>query len=470
VRVRGALLASFVATTALAGCISGSIPDLRPNVVVIMTDDQTVESMRVMPHVRDLITEHGVTFTNSFVSYPLCCPSRATLLTGQYAHNHGVLGNEPPNGGYGAFADERTTLPAALQDAGYDTIHIGKYLNRYGLAHPRHVPPGWDDWHGLVGDSVYEYLGFTLNNNGTLRHRRPEDGYQTDLLTDLATDAIRDESDDGPFFLNLAYVAPHRALDHRLARPARRHQGAFAAEPLPQPPSFDEADVTDKPPPIASHPPLSPADIDIITRRYRSRLESLLAVDEGVAAIVRALRDTDQLDDTVIAFTSDNGFLHGEHRVESGKVFPYEASIRVPLVVRGPGVDAGATSDAIVANVDLAPTILALAHADPLRRMDGRSLVGDLRRPHRARSDRPVLLEAFEGSRSGSYAGVRTEQYVYVEYADGATELYDLAADPDELENRHGDPSLAAVEAELQGTLARLRTCAGDRCRVTVRL
>ncbi|MGQ0803311.1 MAG: sulfatase family protein [Actinomycetota bacterium] len=463
-RVRVALVAAFVAAASLGGCASGDFIDLRPNVVVIMTDDQTVESMRVMPNVRDLLAEHGVTFTNSFASYPLCCPSRATLLTGQYAHNHGVLGNEPSVGGYGAFEHERTTLPAALQAVGYTTIHIGKYLNRYGLADPTHVPPAWDDWHGLVGNSVYQYVGFTLNNNGNVRYRPPERGYQTDVLTDLATDAIKRESEDGPFFLNLAYVAPHRALDRRLARPAGRHQGAFAAEPLPQPPSFDEADVSDKPPQVARQPPLDPAEVEIITRRYRSRLESLLAVDEGVASVVRALRNTGEIDNTLIVFTSDNGFLHGEHRVASGKVFPYEPSIRVPLVVRGPGVASGATTDALVSNVDLAPTILAFTGAESLRRVDGRSLQGLLDRPGRDPRDLPVLLEAFD-ARSGAYQGVRTERYVYIEYVDGARELYDLVADPDQLENRSGDPELATVEARLARQLARLRACAGAECR-----
>jgi len=463
-RVRAALVAAFVAASSLGGCASGNFLDLRPNVVVIMTDDQTVESMRVMPNVRELLAERGVTFTNSFVSYPLCCPSRATLLTGQYAHNHGVLGNEPPDGGYGALERERTTLPATLQDAGYTTIHIGKYLNRYGLANPRRVPPAWDDWRGLVGDSVYEYLGFTLNNNGALRYQPPERGYQTDVLTRLATDTIRRESDDGPFFLNLAYVAPHRALDRRLARPAARHQGTFATEPLPMPASFNEADASDKPPRLAAQPPFTPAEVDLITRRYRSRLESLLAVDEGVAAVVRALRKTGELDNTLIVFTSDNGFLQGEHRVASGKVFPYEPSIRVPLVVRGLGVASGAASDALVANVDLAPTILAFAGAESLRRMDGRSLEELLDRPNRDQRDRPVLLEAFD-ARSGAYQGVRTRRYVYVEYTDGGRELYDLRADPDQLENRAGDPTMATVEARMARTLARLRDCAGGECR-----
>ena len=462
-RVRTGLLVALVAAGGLTSCAGDELPQFRPNVVVIMTDDQTVESMRVMANVRELLAEQGVTFTNSVASYPLCCPSRATLFTGQYAHNHGVLGNEPPNGGYGALERERTTLPAALQDAGYTTVHIGKYLNRYGLANPSRVPPGWDDWHGLVGDSVYEYVGFTLNNNGAVRRQPPERGYQTDVLTTLAVDAIREHSDDGPFFLSLAYVAPHRSLDRRLARPARRHQGTFATEPLPPTPAFNEADVTDKPPQLAAHAPLDATEIDLITRRYQRRLESLLAVDEGVARIVRALEDTDELDDTLIVFTSDNGFLHGEHRIESGKVFPYEPSIRVPLIVRGPGVEHDAVNDTLVANIDLAPTIFEYTGVEPLRRMDGRSLSRLLQEPAGRIRDRPVLLEASDFR--ATYQGVRTERYVYVEYSDGARELYDLRADPDQLENRSGDPAMAAVEAGLAEELARLRDCAGAECR-----
>jgi arylsulfatase A-like enzyme len=463
-RVRVALLAALVAVAGLGGCASREV-DFRPNLVVIMTDDQTVESMRVMPNVRELLGDHGVTFTNSLASYPLCCPARATLLTGQYAHNHGVLGNEPPTGGYGALENERTTLPVAFQKAGYTTIHIGKYLNRYGLARPDHVPPGWDDWHGLVGNSVYEYFGFRLNSNGTVRDRSPERGYQTDVLTDLATAAIRRQADDGPFFLNLAYTAPHQAFDRRLARPARRHQGMFATEALPPSPAFNEADVSDKPPNVAGEPPIGATEAEMITRRYRSRLESLLAVDAGVAAVVRALRNSGELDRTVIVFTSDNGFLQGEHRVSSGKVFPYEESIRVPLVVRGPFVASGVTSDEVVANIDLAPSLLAFAGADSLRRVDGRSLVGLLQDPEEGWSRDAVVIEAMDGARSGAYEGLRTQRYVYIEYAAGARELYDLRADPDQLDNRSGDRAMATVEARLARDLARLRTCAGARCR-----
>jgi len=463
VRVRGALLTAVVVATPLTACRRSGDETARPNVVVIMTDDQTVESMRVMPNVRRLLTEGGVTFTNSVVSYPLCCPSRATFLTGQYAHNHGVLGNEPPDGGYTAFRAPLTTLPTALRDAGYSTIHIGKYLNGYGMVRQREIPAGWSDWHGLVGTSTYAYFDFTLSENGRLRQPR---GYQTHVLTDRAMRVIRREADDGgPFFLELAFAAPHHELERRRALSARRDRGTFAAEPLPAPASFGEADMTDKPGPVAGDPPLDQAEIDAITRRYRAALTSLLAVDRSVARVVRALRATDQLDETVIVFTSDNGYFYGEHRVASGKVFPYEPSIRVPLVVRGPGVEPGATTDALVANVDLAPTILELAGARPLRRMDGRSLVAQLGHPRRSGPDRAVLLETFGAPRSGPYQGVRTERYVYVEYANGAREVYDLVADPDQLENLHGRPGTSAVEARLADRLAHLRGCAGAGCR-----
>lgn len=462
-RFRGAVLAAVVVAAPLAACRRAGEEAARPNFVVIMTDDQTVESLRVMPNVERLLSERGVTFTNSVVSYPLCCPSRASFLTGQYAHNHGVLGNEPPDGGYSAFRAPLTTLPAALRDAGYTTVHIGKYLNGYGLARRREVPAGWSDWHGLVDYSTYQYFDFTLNDNGRLRRPR---GYQTHVLTDRATSAIRREADeDEPFFLELAFAAPHHELERRRPLSARRDRGAFATEPLPMPASFAEADVTDKPAPVAGDPPLDSAEIDAITRRYRAAITSLLAVDRSVARVVRALRANDELDDTVIVFTSDNGYFYGEHRVASGKVFPYEPSIRVPLVVRGPGVRAGATADALVANVDLAPTILELACARPLRPMDGRSLTGNLGHPRRPGSDRAVLLEAFGAARSGPYQGVRTERYVYIEYANGGREVYDLVADPDQLQNRHGQPETRAVEARLADRLAELRGCAGAGCR-----
>ena len=182
-----------------------------PNIVMVMTDDQTVESMRVLTKVHALIAAKGVTFANSIVSFSLCCPSRATYLTGQYAHNHFVHGNIPPAGGYSLFAHQETTFPVALQRAGYDTVHIGKYLNGYGQEKPVEVPPGWTDWHGSIDPTTYRYFGFTLMQNGKPRpYPRKKSDYQADVYTDIATSVIRAHArSKKPYFLNVAYLAPH---------------------------------------------------------------------------------------------------------------------------------------------------------------------------------------------------------------------------------------------------------------------
>jgi N-acetylglucosamine-6-sulfatase len=442
----------------------------RPNFVVLMTDDQTLASMAVLTKTEQLIGDEGMTFSDNVVSFPVCCPSRATFLTGQYAHNHHVMGNRAPVGGYSSFKEQATTMPAALQRAGYDTIHVGKYLNGYGHD-SLEVPPGWTDFRGSIDPSTYLYRDFSLNENGHIESfgRRASD-YQTDVYARIAEDVItRRRRDDPPFLLNVAFLAPHAEAREGVteditahAVPAPRHAGRFRDAPLPVPPSFDEADVSDKPDSISRRPRLSPAVIGAVTRTYRAGLETLLAVDDAVEGVIGALEDTGVLDDTYVIFTSDNGFFRGEHRIPDGKVLLYEPSIRVPLLVRGPGVSRGASRDALVANIDLAPTILDLAGVRPLRTMDGRSLVPDLT-TERPGPHRTILLES--GGPHAPVRGVRTDRYVYIEDPTGERELYDLDVDPDELDNRAADPAMAGVRADLARRLDALRACAGESCR-----
>jgi arylsulfatase A-like enzyme len=449
-----------------------------------------------MPRTRELLAERGTTFANSFASYPLCCPSRATLLTGQYAHNSGVLGNRPPQGGYEKLRPTAgRTLPVWLARAGYETVHIGKYLNGYGRGTPAaEVPPGWTDWQGSVDPFTYFMWGYRLNENGVVReYGRPrvEDPalYQTDVYRDKAVDAIRRRARSRrPLFLSVAFLAPHAEAGARggpTVRSAPRHRGRLAGEPLPRPASFDEADVADKPAVFGqAYGRLRPRQIAQIERAYRGRLESLLAVDEAVAAIVGALREAGRLDDTLIVFTSDNGFFGGEHRVPNGKYLVYEPSVRVPLIVRGPGVARGRTSDELVANVDLAATILDAADARARgRTLDGRSLLPFARRPSR-RSDRAILLETGQTVDSGdldqdggpgvnrpglrripTYRAVRTERFKYVEHSTGDRELYDLRRDPDELRSVHADARYERTLRALRRELVRLRRCRGSACR-----
>jgi N-acetylglucosamine-6-sulfatase len=457
----GGALAQPVAATAAA-------QDPRPNVVVIMTDDQTVESLRVMSNVKRLLRDRGARFANSFVGFALCCPSRATFLTGQYGHNNGVLGNMPPDGGY-AKLDHSNTLAVWLQNAGYNTVHLGKYLNGYGRTDPTEIPAGWTEWRGSVDPSTYRFYGYTLNENGRLvTYERP---YQTDLYARKAANIIRRRAaQPAPFFLWVAFLAPHsggpREPDDPQGLgtpvPAPRHRNEFASEPLPRPPSFNERDVSDKPVGIRRRPLLGADRIRAIREAYQQRLESLLAVDEAVAKIVAALRESGELRNTLIVFTSDNGFFHGEHRVASGKVLLYEPSIRVPLIMRGPGIPAGLRLRQHVGNVDLAPTIVDAAAATAGRTMDGRSLLPLFGDPA-LRLGRDLLVERMPGD--GNFSAIRTPRYLYAEHWNGERELYDLARDPHELQSRHDDPAYVAIQADLAARLARLRTCAGETCR-----
>jgi N-acetylglucosamine-6-sulfatase len=451
----------------------------RPNVIVIMTDDQTVESLRVMGNVKTLLADQGTTFDSSFASFSLCCPSRATFLTGQYAHNHGVLGNAPPEGGY-AKLDSSNTLPVWLQHAGYHTVHVGKYLNGYPGSNRTHVPAGWTEWYGSIDPSTYQFYNYTLNENGRLvTYGSDPASYQADVYSRKAVDAVRRLAPAAaPFFLSVAFLAPHsggprESDDPRnfpTPVPAPRHRNRFVSEPLPQPASFNEADVSDKPLGIRNRPLLNAQAIANVTENYRQRLESLLAVDEAVAAIVAALRETGELEQTLIVFTADNGFLHGEHRVPSGKVLLYEPSIRVPLILRGPGIPRGGRVSELVANVDLAPTIVDATGAAPLRTMDGRSLLSLAEDPGR-RTGRDVLIERGPGGNNQQiFAALRTPRYLYAEYSNGDRELYDLVRDPDQLTSLHADPAHEALRTELAGRLAQLRSCAGAACRAGPRL
>jgi N-acetylglucosamine-6-sulfatase len=441
----------------------------RPNIVVVMSDDQTVESMRVMANVDQLLARQGATFVNNYVSYSLCCPSRATFLSGQYAHNHGVMGNAPPQGGYEKWrATEGNSLPAWLQQAGYRTVHIGKYLNGYGRQEPTHVPPGWSEWYGSVDPSTYQFYNYTLNENGRLVKRgAAAQDYQADVYTAKAVDAVKRLAPQAqPFFLSVAYLAPHsggprEADDPRNQAtpvPAPRHRNRFAAEPLPTPPSFNEADVSDKPAAIRRRPLLGPQRMNAVTENYRQRLESVLAVDEGVAAIVRALEESGELARTLFVYTADNGFFHGEHRIPNGKVQLYEPSVRVPLVLRGPGVPRGVRLAQQSINVDLAATVVDAANARAGRTLDGVSLLPLLR--DRTRSlGRDLLLE------TPGYAAIHTPRFLYAEYATAARELYDLKNDPDELASQHESPAYTQLRSDLAQRLLRLRTCAGATCR-----
>lgn len=437
-----------------------------PNVVVMMTDDQDVRSTAVMPKLERHLVRRGTTFRNFFATLPLCCPSRATFLTGQYAHNHGVTQNSP---GYHAFDDART-LPVSLRRAGYRTGYVGKYLNHYGgygKRHPDDIPPGWTDWR--VAIEAGHMFDYTLNENGRLRHYgdRARD-YQTDVLARKATRFIGASSEGRkPFFLTMSTLAPHAEPQSRRAanpRPAPRHRGAFSGVRLPRPPSFNERDVSDKPAAIRSLPRVDREARRKLEAAHRSRLESLLAVDDAVGSIVEELRRRNELRNTLLVFTSDHGYLLGEHRL-TAKSQLYEEAVQAPLIMRGPGIPAGKRRAQLAGNVDLAPTIIDVAGATPERVMDGRSLL-PLARRRSAGAGRDLLLEMPRDDKRA----VRSPRYMYTEHPDGERELYDMRVDPFQLESLHvGGPHetsrSAALERRLATRLRELEGCAGGACR-----
>jgi arylsulfatase A-like enzyme len=475
-------LLAFVALAAPA-----SAAQKRPNVVVVMTDDQDFRSMGVMPKTRRLIARRGTTFSTSLVSFPLCCPSRATFMTGQYAHNHGVEWNNLPNGGYYKLKQDET-LPVWLRRAGYRTIHIGKFLNETGEQNPREVPKGWDDWHGGVDPSTYGYYGHTINHNGRLKTYGddPED-YSTDVYAGLADRAIRTAKRSGkPFFLSVAPLAPHTVATESSARveglpavPAPRHANRFANATMPRYPNFNEADISDKPGIAAFFPnQMTEDDIASLQDHYRGRMGSLLGVDDMVERVVKALRRAGVYDDTDIIYTSDNGWILGEHRLRDPisqdgravgvKYVPFEGSSRVPLMAAGPSFPRGKRVDGVVINADLAPTIEQITGARPRLPQDGRSLVAAARRPSLL-NRRGVLLETFENPRGVSpYKSIRTERYRYDQAENGDEGLYDLQEDPWEMESKHNDPRYAQIKAILSRKLDALRNCSGRSCRVDV--
>ena len=470
-----ALCAALAAVATLAlPAAAGAQPDSRPNIVFIMTDDQTRESLRVMRTVQGAIGGQGTTFERAFATFPLCCPSRATALTGQYPHNHGVIHNAGPNGGYQRL-NHANALPVWLRNAGYRTIQLGRYLNGYGVQRaPTDVPAGWSDWHSTVDPTTFHYRNWLMNDNGSVRGYPDRPGeHQTDFFARRAVELIEAAAPAAqPFFLHLTFPAPHSGHprepddpDRSTPHPALRHRNAFANEPLPRPPNFNEADVSDKPAVTYDRDPLSPEQIAGITENYQQELESLLSVDEAVAHVIAALERSGELGNTLIVFTSDNGFMHGEHRWPGEKVVAYEPSIRVPLVMRGPGIPAGRRERRMVANVDLVPTLLDAANARAGRVMDGRSLFQLVSDPG-AEWGREILLEnGYGANRVPGYRAIRNERFLYVAHRTGDRELYDLERDPYQLQNLDGDLRYEDLQLAFGKRLRTLQRCRGSRCR-----
>jgi N-acetylglucosamine-6-sulfatase len=529
----------FAGSQRASAASSSAFPPEKPSFVVIQTDDETLDQLYsvfnaggleipAMPNTLSMIARRGVTFNRYYVSYPLCCPSRVTLLTGRYAHNSNVRGNVQPNGGYtgfkarGAFTHNLATW---LQGAGYRTIHIGKFLNGYGdepYDNGTDVPPGWSAWHTVENADTHHYFyGYSLNDNGTIDGPFGDSGswdtreygerdyfgcptttieekpcfYETDVLSRIAYEELSGTSPEQPFYLQLDYTAPHGDFRRPAGpEPAPRHYTLFDGAPYPhsRAQGFNEGNVNDKPRFIREAGYLTFNEIHTYRVYYQKALASLRAIDEGVKTVLDTLGSQHRLRNTYVIFTSDNGFFYGEHRLTGGKFLAYEPATHLPLLIRGPGIKPNTSTGQLAANTDIAPTVLELAGVTPDKSVDGTSLVPFFRDPS-LRTRRPILFESFVqtsdveanpeppapgpvyrrgGEATASivappkdYEGIRLGPYKYIEWPDGEKELYDINKDPYELNNIVRDSNFFPIRAFLHAQLIRLEACVGKTCR-----
>jgi len=506
-RILGLIILFLLINISISAC-DGLRTTPPPNIIIILTDDMDLSLMPYLPQTDALIAKEGATFTNYFVTASICCPSRASMLRGQYPHNTNVLSNNFPEGGFRRFfmdGNESDTLAVWLAAEGYQTSLVGKYLNGYPVfAGSNYVPAGWTDWHALFYKKPNEagsfYNDYTLNENGPLvQYDTSPENYSTDVFKQKSIDFIDQSTAQGdPFFLLISVYAPHGPSD-----PAPRHSEMLGGLEYPKKPSFNEADVSDKPGVIqaltATGDEIDAGDADALHLR---RARSMLAVDELVADVIKKLEQSGQLENTYIFFTSDNGFHIGEHSLSPGKGLPYEEDIHLPLLVRGPGIAPNTVITQMAANIDLAPTIAELTGVAPADFVDGRSLmplfkleasqVSGWRKGlliemgamtvsasspiHGLASANSVSLPyEFEYPDSasdyyllqegdGTYRGIRTDRFMYVEYNNGEIEFYDLVTDPYELENLSAKIS-PEILSSLHVWLGQLETCTAKDCR-----
>ncbi|HZC73195.1 MAG TPA: sulfatase [Jatrophihabitans sp.] len=463
----------------------------RPNIVMVLTDDLTKNLVRYMPHVRALKAA-GMTFTNYTVTNSLCCPSRSSILTGRYPHNTGVFANEGPSGGFGAFqmhGDDRLSFALALKRAGYRTAMMGKYLNGYsptsasGYLNPsqigwpgtpapggNYVAPGWTTW--AVAGEAYAEFDYDLNFNHRVVHfGNAARDYGVRVLDQLGQRFIaRSAAADKPFFLELSTFAPHSPYT-----PAYGDRDLFPGLRAPRTPAWN---TTPRKAPnwLAGHDPLTADEVSVIDSTFRQRAQSVQSVDRAVGHLRDQLRRSGQLSNTVFVFTSDNGFHLGEYRLTSGKTTAFDTDANVPLIIAGPGIAAGRVRNAMVQNIDLAPTFEQLAGWTPDPGRDGASFVGLLHGRSAAHWRTLALVEHHgqdfteyqndpdwqppTGGNVPSYAALRSKQFTYVHYQDGEREYYDRTVDPYELNNIAGTLSVDRIST-LDASLAALTSCSG---------
>jgi len=434
-------------------------PDERLNIVVILTDDQSFETIPshppALPWLQSQVEDpdgHWLWFPNAFIQTPLCCPSRATILSGLYSRHTHVRTNDD-----GARFDDTQTIATWLHGAGYFTGLIGKYLNRYPFGRGPYIPPGWDRWvakRNTAATTTYSNFGF-VDQGVAMQTSDAPTTYATDLFADHAVDFLRSAPNDRPFFLYFATSAPHPPWT-----PPIRHAGAFADVALATAPSVVERNVSDKPGWVRKLRQVDAVERAGFIEDRRHAAETLLGVDDAIERIVEQLRASGELEHTVILFLTDNGFAFGEHRIR-GKRCPYEECIRTPFAARVPGAVAHDVPG-LISNVDLAPTIADLAGVRPGRAVDGRSfapaLLGEPWHPPAG-----VYLDWAGDREIPAWQGVRTDDFAYIESADGTVEVYDLTgaigdADPFQLQNRSADPRYRATVRRLARMLHAFRS------------
>jgi arylsulfatase A-like enzyme len=484
-------------------------PRKQPNVVMILTDDLDKSLMPYMPNVTRLIRDQGAELTNFYVEQSSCCPSRASILSGLYAHNHGVIGNVWPEGGYDRWkeTEQDDDLPVWLERAGYRSALLGKYFNEYPY-HPgsrlsdeekterrEYVPPGWQSWASPAQGNAYAQTHYKLNVDGQLDASFHED-YLDRWLGDRALSLV-DGADGFDFaaggqFLYYASYSPHTPYAY-----PPEYEDDFTDATYPRTPDFGEADISDKFGLTRTRAPLSASDEAIIDETFRERIRSVQVLDQTVGRLVQALAARGVLDDTYLIFTSDNGYLMGNHRREIGKYNQFQGTVNVPFYVRGPGIAPGSTYDDVAGNIDIAPTIAEIAGATPPADVDGVSLLPMLHGgepPSRkyfllGRALTPTntttangleeapetFVESRRSSRLNDFTGVINGRYKLIRYTHlPHEELYDLHNDPYELDNllAHGEASYSAMSRAgreavdtLRAALDRLVDCAGETCR-----
>ncbi|KAJ6636519.1 N-acetylglucosamine-6-sulfatase [Pseudolycoriella hygida] len=467
------------------------------NFVLILTDDQDIvlNGLNPMQNVKKLVANNGAVFVNAFTSSPLCCPSRASILSGQYAHNHGTHNNSLRGGCYGSHWQqniEPMALPVFLQNKSYETFYAGKYLNEY---YSTNVPPGWNQWFGLHGNSIY--FNYTLNENGLLK--RYYDDYLTDVLNSKIINFLSNATK--PFFAMISPPAPHSPFT-----PAQRHSDAFEDVKALRTPNFNTpSGMLDKHWLLRMPPPsLQNETIETLDVIYRKRWQSLLAVDEMVGNIIRTLKDKNIYDDTYILFTSDNGYHIGQFAQAFDKRQPYETDIRVPFALSGPTIPRKIIYEDPVALIDIFPSVLIQAGIPLPDFLDGQSFIDTANVETSLSSNngnRQIVIEHWgegdsttynqecqwviddnlsqctidaechcQDSWNNTYSCIRqlspTENKIFCEFQDheNFVEAYDLSVDPYQMTNLAFD-MLPSEHALLSLALEKISKCKGDTCR-----